>query len=167
MKPNKPENDTLQGVVQEYNFSPKGGVESMLIQEGERLVQVNFPPEMGMVVAWAVAAGSRVDDDEAVPLPRSQFFAQFLWRDHGSASSFHFRRPCLDIALLLRAQSCITSDLAQRKCDPAPDQFASGDCVGAGTHLTTNFNTRLRILSGRGLGAFANVRLLTHIRLQK
>jgi len=61
MKPNKQENETLQGVVREYNFSPKGGVEGMLLQEGERLVQVNFPPEMGMVVAWAVAAGSRVE----------------------------------------------------------------------------------------------------------
>jgi hypothetical protein len=50
----------LNGVVQAYNFSPKGGVEGLLLTEGDRTVQVNIPPDASLMAAHAAAIGQAV-----------------------------------------------------------------------------------------------------------
>jgi hypothetical protein len=53
--------ETLSGVVQAYNYSPKGGVEGMLIQEGDRTLQVNLLPDLGLAIALTNAVGQSVE----------------------------------------------------------------------------------------------------------
>jgi hypothetical protein len=55
------EEKTLSGVIQAYNYSPKGGVEGMLIQEGDRTLQVNLPPDLGLAIALTNAVGQSVE----------------------------------------------------------------------------------------------------------
>ena len=50
----------LNGIVQAYNFSPKGGVEGLLLTEGDRTVQVNIPPDAWPMAAHAAAVGQTV-----------------------------------------------------------------------------------------------------------
>jgi len=50
----------LKGIVQAYNFSPKGGVEGLLLTEGDRTVQVNIPPDASLMAAHAAAVGQAV-----------------------------------------------------------------------------------------------------------
>jgi hypothetical protein len=52
--------ETLNGIIQDYNFSPKGGVEGLLLQGGDRTVQVNVPPDAWPAVAHAAAVGQAV-----------------------------------------------------------------------------------------------------------
>jgi hypothetical protein len=54
------EEETLSGVVQAYNYSPKGGVEGMLIQVGDRTLQVNLPHDLGLAIALTNAVGQSV-----------------------------------------------------------------------------------------------------------
>jgi hypothetical protein len=55
------EEEALSGVVQAYNYSPKGGVEGMLIQDGDRSLQVNLPPNLGLAIALTNAVGQSVE----------------------------------------------------------------------------------------------------------
>ena len=55
------EEETLSGVVQAYNYSPKGGVEGMLVLDGERILQVNLPPDLGLAIALTNAVGQSVE----------------------------------------------------------------------------------------------------------
>ncbi|SIN98282.1 hypothetical protein SAMN05444166_1901 [Singulisphaera sp. GP187] len=55
------EEETLNGVVQAYNYSPKGGVEGMLIQEGDRTLQINLTPDIGLAIALAAGVGQSVE----------------------------------------------------------------------------------------------------------
>jgi hypothetical protein len=50
----------LNGVVQAYNFSPKGGVEGLLLTEGYRTIQVNIPPDASLMATHAAAVGQAV-----------------------------------------------------------------------------------------------------------
>lgn len=62
-KPRKPEKDggrdleVLGGVIVQFNYSPRGSVEGMLIRAEDRTVQVNVPPDAWPVMAHAVAIG--------------------------------------------------------------------------------------------------------------
>ena len=58
--PHDHEPQTLKGVVERFNYSPKGGYESVLIESADKLVQVNFPPHMAAEVAKAVATGDQI-----------------------------------------------------------------------------------------------------------
>jgi hypothetical protein len=51
---------TLKGIVERFNYSPKGSYESLLIKSGDTLVQVNFPPHMMAEVTQAVATGDQI-----------------------------------------------------------------------------------------------------------
>jgi hypothetical protein len=50
----------INGIIQAYNFSPKGGVEGLLLTEGGRTVQVNIPPDASLIAAHAAAVGQAV-----------------------------------------------------------------------------------------------------------
>ena len=50
----------FDGIVRAYNFSPKGGVEGLLLTVGERTVQVNIPPDASLMAAHAAAVGQAV-----------------------------------------------------------------------------------------------------------
>ena len=51
------ESEVLGGVVVQFNFSPRGGVEGLLLRDGDRTTQVNVPPEAWPLIADAVALG--------------------------------------------------------------------------------------------------------------
>lgn len=53
--------ETWHAVVQGYNYSPKGDVDGVLLREGERTVQVNIPPHLGIAIALTVPAGQSVE----------------------------------------------------------------------------------------------------------
>jgi hypothetical protein len=55
-----PDAEHFNGIIQGYNFSPKGGVEGVLLTEGDRTVQVNIPPHAWPVAAHAAAVGQAV-----------------------------------------------------------------------------------------------------------
>ena len=52
---------TLRAVVQGYNYSPKGDTEGILLQEGDRTVQVNVPPHLWIAIASTVPVGQSVE----------------------------------------------------------------------------------------------------------
>lgn len=58
--PRDHEPQALKGVVERYNYSPKGGYESMLLKSADKLVQINFPPHMAAEVTKAVATGNQI-----------------------------------------------------------------------------------------------------------
>jgi hypothetical protein len=58
--PHDHEPQTLKGVVERFNYRPKGGYESVLIESADKLAQVNFPPHMAAEVAKAVATGDQI-----------------------------------------------------------------------------------------------------------
>jgi hypothetical protein len=65
----------LNGIVQAYNFSPKGGVEGLLLTEGDRTVQVNIPPDASLMAAHAAAVGQAVQitaSTEGHPVPDAE-----------------------------------------------------------------------------------------------
>lgn len=51
---------TLKGVLERFNYSPRGGYDSMLITSSEALVQVTFPPHMAAQMRKAVTAGDQI-----------------------------------------------------------------------------------------------------------
>ena len=53
--------EDFHAVVQGYNYSPKGDTEGILLQEGDRTVQVNVPPRLGLAISSTVAAGQFVE----------------------------------------------------------------------------------------------------------
>ncbi len=55
------ETRTLNAVVQGYNYSPKGEIEGALLREGDRTVQVNIPPHLGIAIALTVPVGQTVE----------------------------------------------------------------------------------------------------------
>jgi hypothetical protein len=48
------------GIVQSFNVSPKGHYESLLLESGDEVVQVNFPAEWSATVAEIASPGNRV-----------------------------------------------------------------------------------------------------------
>ncbi len=62
--------EILNGIIQHYNFSPKGGVEGLLLQDGDRTVQVNVPPEAWVAIASAAVVGQAVQVS-VIPEPES------------------------------------------------------------------------------------------------
>ena len=50
----------LKGVVERFNYGPKGSYESLLLKIADKLVQVNFPPHMAAEVTKAVATGDQI-----------------------------------------------------------------------------------------------------------
>ena len=62
--------EVLGGVIVQFNFSPRGGVEGMLLREGDRTVQVNAPPDAWPVMAHAIAIGQETRV-AVVPEPES------------------------------------------------------------------------------------------------
>jgi hypothetical protein len=65
----------LNGIVQAYNFSPKGGVEGLLLTVGERTIQVNIPPDAWPMAAHAAAIGQAVQitaSPEGQPVPDAE-----------------------------------------------------------------------------------------------
>jgi hypothetical protein len=65
----------LNGIVQAYNFSPKGGVEGLLLTEGDRTVQVNIPSDASLMAAHAAAVGQAVQitaSPEGHPVPDAE-----------------------------------------------------------------------------------------------
>jgi hypothetical protein len=61
VRPQKPvEPQWLLGAVEGFNYSPKGEVESLMLREGNQVVQVVFPPEAGDAVLEMVPVRERV-----------------------------------------------------------------------------------------------------------
>jgi hypothetical protein len=54
------EDESLAGTVVGFNYNPSGEYESVMLKKGERLVQVNFPPEMSDRMAREVREGDEV-----------------------------------------------------------------------------------------------------------
>lgn len=52
--------EQLDCVVQYYNFSPKGGLEGLLVKTGRTVAQVVCPPHLSAALARAVAEGDKV-----------------------------------------------------------------------------------------------------------
>jgi hypothetical protein len=55
------ETETWHAVIQGYNYSPKGDIEGALLREGDRTIQVNIPPHLGIAIALAVPIGQSVE----------------------------------------------------------------------------------------------------------
>ncbi len=47
--------------VRNYNFSPKGGLEGLIVEAGGKVAQVVCPPHLGEELAGAVAEGAEVE----------------------------------------------------------------------------------------------------------
>lgn len=62
--------EILGGTIVQFNFSPRGGVEGLLLRNRDRTFQVNVPPDAWPLIGHAVAIGheARV---AAVPEPES------------------------------------------------------------------------------------------------
>jgi hypothetical protein len=58
----------LSGAVDNYNLSPRGDVDGFILKTGDRTVQVNVPPGLGVLVIQQAAVGSQVKV-KAFPLP--------------------------------------------------------------------------------------------------
>jgi hypothetical protein len=50
----------FSGSIVGYNYGPKGNYESVLLKSGDKLSQVNFPPDAGGVIAQAARVGDNV-----------------------------------------------------------------------------------------------------------
>jgi hypothetical protein len=50
----------LSGVIEAYNFSPKGNVEGLLLNDGRQTIQINITPETWSMAAHAVSVGNDV-----------------------------------------------------------------------------------------------------------
>jgi hypothetical protein len=55
------ESETLQAVVHGYNYGPKGDIDGALLRGGDRTVQVNIPPHLGIAIALTVPVGQSVE----------------------------------------------------------------------------------------------------------
>jgi hypothetical protein len=54
------DSEHVTGIIQAYNFSPKGGVEGLLLRDGDRTVQVNIRPDEWPILAHAAAVDQTV-----------------------------------------------------------------------------------------------------------
>ena len=79
--------EVLGGVIVQFNFSPRGAVEGMLLREGDRTVQVNAPPDAWPVMAHAIAIGQEMRV-AVVPEPESP--------KHGEAEHSVYRLVSFD-----------------------------------------------------------------------
>lgn len=50
----------LAGKIERYNLAPQGLYDAILLRAGEKLVQVNLPPDLGGMIALAAPVGSNV-----------------------------------------------------------------------------------------------------------
>ena len=50
----------IEGTLEHFNYSPKGGYEAMMLSTAKGPVQVNFPPEQAVVLAAVLTAGATV-----------------------------------------------------------------------------------------------------------
>lgn len=50
----------LTGTVQSYNLAPRGNYEGLLVKTGDRLAQINFPPDMAAAITHAAPLGEQV-----------------------------------------------------------------------------------------------------------
>jgi hypothetical protein len=50
----------LSGTIENYNFSPRGDVDGLILKTGDKTAQVNLPPGVGLLVSQQVTAGSQV-----------------------------------------------------------------------------------------------------------
>jgi hypothetical protein len=53
-EPHEHKLETFHGVLQDFNFSPKGGIEGFLLHSDGRTVQVNVRPEVGFAVVRGI-----------------------------------------------------------------------------------------------------------------
>ena len=51
---------SMNGIVERFNYGPKGNIDSLLIKCDGKLVQANFPPQVGAKVKKAVTVGDEV-----------------------------------------------------------------------------------------------------------
>jgi predicted phosphodiesterase len=52
---------TINGVVESFNFSPKGGYEGLLLKTGDKVVQLNLPPPAETDIAKSVVLGDQIN----------------------------------------------------------------------------------------------------------
>jgi len=51
----------LGGTVASYNYGPGGYSEGVMLKAGDKVVQINFPPDVGAVLAAAAPIGSQIN----------------------------------------------------------------------------------------------------------
>lgn len=56
----KHQTEKFKGIVQSYNISPKGMFEGLIMQSGEKLIQVNFEPEAGAYISAHFPEGKTI-----------------------------------------------------------------------------------------------------------
>ncbi|MGP0062393.1 MAG: hypothetical protein ACLQGP_02160 [Isosphaeraceae bacterium] len=55
------ESETLHAIVEAYNYSPKGDIDGVLLREGDRIVQVNLPPHLGIAISLTIPVGQSIE----------------------------------------------------------------------------------------------------------
>src|SRR5665213_1229617 len=55
-----PQAQNISGVVDGYNYSPRGTINSVVIKDGEHVSQLNLPPDMGAAVAAVAPVGQSI-----------------------------------------------------------------------------------------------------------
>ena len=71
MKHHEPKLEKFHGVLQDFNFSPKGGIEGFLLHSDGQTVQVNVTPDVGFAVVRGIGQNVEATVEPELPAPPS------------------------------------------------------------------------------------------------